>query len=58
MRKFGFTGVLLGALLAAPALVGAQQSITIEGTLVDSKCYLGMGEKDDDHGAMAACGNS
>ncbi len=56
MRKFGFTGILLVAVLAAPALLGAQNVITIEGTLVDSKCYLGMGEKDDDHGAMAACG--
>ncbi len=58
MRKLGFTGVLLVALLAAPALVGAQNSITIEGTLVDSKCYLGMGENDDDHGAMVACGTT
>ncbi len=56
MRKFGFTGMLLVAVLAAPALLGAENAITIEGTLVDSKCYLGMGEKDDDHGAMAACG--
>ncbi len=56
MRKFGFTGMLLVAVLAAPALLGAQNAITIEGTLVDSKCYLGMGEKDDDHGTMAACG--
>ena len=56
MRQFGFIGMLLVAVLAAPALLGAQNAITIEGTLVDSKCYLGMDEKDDDHGAMAACG--
>ena len=56
MRQFGFIGMLLVAVLAAPALLGAQSAITIEGTLVDSKCYLGMDEKDDDHGAMAACG--
>ena len=45
-------------LFAAVGVVslGAQQSITVEGTLVDSKCYLGMGEKDDDHGNMANCG--
>ena len=56
MRKLRFTGVFLVALLAAPALLGAQGEITVEGTLVDSKCYLGMGESDDDHGAMASCG--
>ncbi len=33
MRKFGFTGMLLVAVLAAPALLGAQSAITIEGTL-------------------------
>ena len=56
MRKFRFTWVLLVALLAVPALLGAQSAVTAEGTLVDSKCYLGMGEQDDDHGNMAACG--
>ena len=56
MWKFRFTAVLLAALLVAPALLGAQGGTTVEGTLVDSKCFLGMGEKDDDHGNMAACG--
>jgi hypothetical protein len=56
MRKLKFTGAFLVALLAVPALLGAQNTLTVEGTLVDSKCYLGMGEKDDDHGAMASCG--
>ena len=56
MWKLRFTGLFLVALLAAPALLGAQGVITVGGTLVDSKCYLGMGEADDDHGAMASCG--
>ena len=43
------------AMIAIVSLV-AQESITIEGTLVDSKCYVGMGETDDDHGQMRACG--
>lgn len=57
MRKLTFTALLLAALAASPALVGAQNQITVEGTLVDSKCYLGMGEKDEAHGQMAACGS-
>ena len=56
MWKLRFAVVLLAALLVAPALLGAQNQTTLEGTLVDSKCYLGMGEKDDDHGTMAECG--
>lgn len=51
--------VRLAALVAfaavfAVASLGAQT--TYEGTLVDSKCYLGMNESGNDHGAMKACG--
>ncbi|MBI3049975.1 MAG: hypothetical protein HYY76_16875 [Acidobacteria bacterium] len=41
---------------AVLAVVSARAQTTYEGTLVDSKCYLGMGEADNDHGAMKACG--
>ena len=52
-RLFWLFAVL--ALAMAP-MVGAQQSITVEGTLVDSKCYLGMGQLENDHGNTQACG--
>ena len=55
MRKFGLTFVLV-ALLAAPPLLAAQNETTVVGTLVDSRCYLRMGEKDDDHDDQVACG--
>lgn len=49
-----FTIAALGLTVAlGPA---AAEDATIVGTLVDSKCYLGMDEKDNDHGAMKGCG--
>lgn len=41
----------------SPALIGADKPVSVEGTLVDSKCYL----KDNaltgnDHGPMKQCG--
>ena len=55
MRRFGLTCVLV-ALLAAPPLLGAQSETTVVGTLVDSACYLRLGEKDDHHDDQVACG--
>ena len=52
-RLFGLFVVLA---LAVTATVGAQQPITVEGTLVDSKCYLSMQESDNDHEGMGECG--
>lgn len=46
----------LGLLVSVFALASVGAQTTYEGTLVDSKCYLGMGEADNDHGPMAACG--
>ena len=45
---------LIVTAVLAVATAGAQT--TYEGTLVDSTCYLGMGEADNDHGPMKACG--
>ena len=44
--------------LATTVALGAQQSVTIEGTLVDSSCYLGMNMTENDHGNMRACGTA
>lgn len=45
------------ALLVAVSPLAAQQAVTLEGTLVDSKCYL-MDNRlaGNDHGAMTGCG--
>lgn len=52
------TRLLLGGGVAAALLLGvaAAQDRTVEGTLVDAKCYLGAGEKGNDHGPMKGCG--
>lgn len=52
--------VIVGALglvfALAPVAIRAQAS-TVEGTLVDSKCYLSdTSLKSNDHGAMTECG--
>ena len=45
------------ALLVGTAALAAQQATTVEGTLVDAKCYLGdHSQTGNDHGAMKACG--
>ena len=49
-----FAAIVPFASVLAVVTAGAQT--TYEGTLVDSKCYLGMGEADNDHGSMMACG--
>jgi hypothetical protein len=46
-------GCVASALLLS---VVAAQDRTVEGTLVDAKCYLGQGEKGNDHGGMQGCG--
>lgn len=43
-----------GVVLASSAPAKAQ---AIEGTLVDTKCYLAMGAKTNDHGSMKNCGS-
>lgn len=49
--------VVMAALLLAAGSVAAQQATTVEGTLVDAKCYLGDNTlTGNDHGAMKGCG--
>lgn len=48
--------LLVLALTAGTALLSAQQATSVEGTLVDSKCYLNDGATSNDHGPMKACG--
>ena len=51
--------LMLGSLtVAMSAPLGAQDSLTIEGTLVDSSCYLGMNMTANDHGNMKPCGTA
>ena len=47
---------VLVAFAAVFAVVSLGAQTTYEGTLVDSKCYLGMNETGNDHGQMKACG--
>ena len=55
MRKaiaLGFVALVMSVTL------GAQNSTTVEGILVDSSCYLGMNMTENDHGNMRACGTA
>lgn len=52
--RFGAIGL---ALALVPVALGAQGNTTIEGTLVDSKCYLSdTSLTANDHGTMKECG--
>ncbi|MCL6564844.1 MAG: hypothetical protein K6U09_00310 [Acidobacteriia bacterium] len=48
--------ILVLALAIGAGVSVAQKDVTLEGTLVDSKCYLSVGEADNDHGTMKNCG--
>ena len=57
MRKAGLFALLAFALALAVGVYAAEKEVTLEGTLVDSKCYL----KDNsltgnDHGPVKECG--
>lgn len=57
MRNARLIGLLAFALAVAVGLYAAEKTTTLEGTLVDSKCYL----KDNrltgnDHGPVKGCG--
>ena len=57
MRYARLIGLLVFTLTVAVGLYAAEKATTLEGTLVDSKCYL----KDNsltgnDHGPMKGCG--
>ncbi len=46
----------LAVLLLVGAWAYAQKEATVEGTLVDAKCYLAGGFKGNEHMGMANCG--
>ncbi|MCL6480267.1 MAG: hypothetical protein K6U02_00935 [Firmicutes bacterium] len=48
--------ILVLAMAIGAGISVAQKEVTLEGTLVDSKCYLAMNEAGNDHGAMKGCG--
>ena len=57
MRKSGLFLILAFAVALAIGVSAAEKAVTVEGTLVDSKCYL----KDNsltgnDHGPVKGCG--
>jgi len=50
--------VLAAFALAIASGVSAQMAVSVEGTLVDSACYLKSGATGNDHGAMKDCGKA
>ena len=48
--------MILTAILALSMFASAAMAESVEGTLVDGKCFLGMGAKGNDHGEMKNCG--
>lgn len=55
MRYIRVSLLVLLAFAAAAISAGAADR-TVQGTLVDSKCYLSMGQTGNAHGAVAECG--
>ena len=53
-RTIILTVVLALSMFSMAAVAGD----AVEGTLVDGKCFLGMGAKGNDHGEMANCGTT
>lgn len=57
MKKKGWFFAAAAALLLATGLYAAGKTVTIEGTLVDSKCYASDNSlTGNDHGGMKNCG--
>lgn len=57
MRHVTLFGLLACAAVLLGSPVAAQQATTVEGTLVDAKCYLsGNSLAGNDHGPMKDCG--
>lgn len=50
--------MILTAILALSVFAGTALAGGVEGTLVDGKCYLGMGAKGNDHGDIPGCGEA
>lgn len=57
MKEHGWFFAAAGALLFAAGLYAAEKTVTIEGTLVDSKCYaMDNSLTGNDHGNVKECG--
>lgn len=57
MKKNGWFFATAAALLLAAGLYAAEKTVTIEGTLVDSKCYaMDNSLTGNDHGNVKECG--
>jgi hypothetical protein len=57
MRKNAWLFAAAAALLLAAGLYAAEKAVTLEGTLVDSKCYASDNSlTGNDHGGMKECG--
>lgn len=56
MKLVRILPVLALALAIGASVSVAQKEVTLQGTLVDSKCYLAGGETGNDHGPMKNCG--
>ena len=57
MRKSMFVVLAVLALAVAASVYAAEKAVTLEGTLVDSKCYLmDNSNTSNDHGQVKQCG--
>jgi hypothetical protein len=58
MKKLGMLAAFVAALaFSIGAFAAAEKAVTIEGTLVDSKCYaMDNSLTGNDHGAVKGCG--
>ncbi len=57
MRKSSIPFLAIFALLLAAGVYAAERSVTLEGTLVDSKCYLADNSNTgNDHMGIKGCG--
>jgi hypothetical protein len=56
MKRMRILPVLALVLAIGASVSVAQKDVTLQGTLVDSKCYLAGGETGNDHGTMKNCG--
>jgi hypothetical protein len=56
MKSLRWTVLVVMLAAAALAFAADDKPVTLEGTLVDSACYLKGGETGNDHGGMKDCG--
>lgn len=56
MKGLRIVSMAVLAVMLGFSMASAQKATTVEGTLVDSMCYLKGGETGNDHGPMKNCG--